>query len=79
METVAAGTEPAQAFLDGQAQWGMWTQACVPNQEAISSWQLLAKEKLVFSNRVSLGIQTIYEDKSHVHFLKGERRMTGIG
>ena len=41
------------------------TWAPIPNQEAISKWQLLAKEKVVFSKGVSPGIQITFKGRPH--------------
>lgn len=35
-----------------------WTWSPIPNQEAMSNWQPLSKEKFIFFNGVSLNIQT---------------------
>lgn len=50
-----AGSAENQARRDPRTERGKWTQVLTPKQDAIYSWYLLAKGKLVFSNRVSLG------------------------
>lgn len=50
----------------------------IPNPEAIYNWQLIKNEKLIFSNGISLGIQTTFKEgqqKTHTGGL--ERWLSG--
>lgn len=66
-QIVAACMGPAE----GQARWGpiterlKWTLYPIPNQKAIPNWQLLAKEKLVFSTGVLLDVWLTLEGRLH--------------
>lgn len=60
-ETEAECTQHAQVHprWDFNTVSGKWIQVRIPNQEAISNRQLLAKGNFIFSNGISLGIQTM--------------------
>lgn len=42
---------------------GKWIQVLIPNQEAISNRQLIAKGNFIFSNGISLGIQAMLKSR----------------
>lgn len=65
---MAAGTQPAwvQDRQGTSSKREKETLAPTLDQEAFSDGYLLAKEKLIFSNRVLLGILTTLMDRPHV-------------
>jgi hypothetical protein len=71
---------PAQV----KARWGprtkreKWTCVSIPNQEAISNWQLLAKGELFFSSGVSYGIWTTLMSRPPFPAVNGQRKMNSI-
>jgi hypothetical protein len=64
--TVAECLQPTQIQTrwDPCTKMGRWIWTPIPDQEVVSNWQLLAKEKLV-SPRESLDIQTTLKGRPH--------------
>lgn len=62
-ETAAACTGPLGSKSDvfPEPSGGKWTQAPIPNQEAVSHPQLITKKNLIITNGVSLDTQTVLE------------------